>query len=1232
MTAIFKIDQPGWVPPPPPLPAWDRARRDIQLMGTGGPVTFTARDPAASYLWELISEPPGPATPIVGPNFPACQVAFTKTGGYLMRLTVNAGIPATEDISVRYVGIRLTNSNLPIPAFNELDFDNSVDPTGSVGASEKLTEFFKWVDANVGSGMGNLPITRTYYVDGARSDIYVEDGSFGFPFKTITAGIAAAAFESIAHPAEYCLHIRPFKYQETNVVLPGNIHIDAELGSELVPPIGVDSDGLVVVPGAVAPLAGVTFIRGLNIAGRGAGKWALKIQMPLPSLPFVAFVAHLDACLGTYETANLMFVETGGLYLTDAGGYYGDSTNDIGLRVAPPGPAPIFQSVALIGMWNISANKHAFDIGIGGAVLAADTKVDVNVSPATGSMLYIDGGSPSLGALFMSKNLRIGGDWLGLVEQHGVSFVQMDTVDGNNPVMLSSYLTDIFQIHGGYLFLSGGAYSTPQGRGLALLADEADVYGWFKNVDISSEPGGVSSGYLIETSNLPGPPGVGTSVVAEIFDCRFRAQNAAGRQYTHFAHTQGNIYLDGGAVEGGGGGSTTIDHVGAGGLLWLTGGVDINANQWSDIAIHVAPNAIVAHGHANVRVGQVVFDPGAIEMPLTSSFAGINLGKYDAITKWVSRQTLAEVQAGGGEDGYHHGSIAVITGGAVPLVYINYGTNAARDWRLLGSGTPTVRVQREDMGGLTPINLSGKTRTGPALLPISWQTTDYDDVPPFSIWDPRIVQVSEEGDYKLSYHLIWQNDAVLAFGTTVGVMWEKSTDGGMSWTEITPTLSYDSTPNVFNNYGSNDLAPYELHLALGTCLRLKAWLAGINGNVYINAFDVGPAYENGSWARIERGGGGGGGGGGGTDWTVEFVTVNKVMDATDHKKNLVVLVDSPNTVTVTLPVNPFVGQEFRIIHGGQASYPGPGAGHLTLAKANPADKGIGIADGDYFQLDADEGGNVAHLLCIDSGGGLWGSRFWGCGNGSGYWYDGANIGTGPTPPYQSNQFYTSFISPFIHRPGLGGGPSMPGAIQLNERSCSANAPFAFAFGQWVEANGMYSMAFGYTASTRWWGEEAHSSGSDAGIGGAQRSAVNIYGTTGGPTLSGDLTPTGLNAGVVGTELYLDENKVYACELLVVAAFYPRIVGVTPPLAAAWKLEFLVHGMGAGENAVIVGTKNKNLFSRDPDPIIDPWDVNVSIGGLPGSNHLKVTVTGGVDTVRWDAVLTSAQVSVYSQPS
>jgi hypothetical protein len=1176
------------------------------------------------YTWEIIGGPIDGLPPVLIPSPPPstlCTLQLEERGGYLIRLTVDAGLP-TEDVSILYAGIPLLQSGLPLPAEYETNFDNSVSPyDGSQGWWYKLERWFKWADATIGSGgLGDLPITRTIYVDGARVDPYIETGSFGHPFKTIAAGIAFAAS---LPPAEYCLHIRPFKYDEPDLVLFGNIHIDAEMGSELAP--STDSDGLVVVPGPIAPLAGVTFIRGLNIAGRGVGKWGLKIQMPLPMLPFTAFVAHIDACIGTYADADLMFVETGGLYLTDAGGYYGDSTNKIGLRVAPPVPAPFFQSVALVGMWNISANEHAFDVGIGGAILAANTKVDVNVSPASGEMLHIDGGlTPILGALFMGKGLRLGGDWAGLVEQHGYAIVQIDTSDGNNPAMLSSYTDDIFRIHGGYLFLTGGSYATPSGRGLALLADEADVYCWAKNVDISSDEGGISTGYLIETSNLPGPPGVGTTVTLESRDCRYQTRNMVpGRKYTHLAHTQGGVYIDGGIVEGGSGGgppfATILDCLS--GLTWITGGVDINANQQDDVAIHVAPGAALLHGHANVRVGEVVVDPGGFDYPLNSSFGTLQIGKYDSIVKVASWPSLGDVTW---EPDYPHGSFVVETGDpAEPRVYINYGTDLARDWRLFGGGNPTVRIQRSYLGTGSLIPLVGSTRAIPVELP--WATNDYLDTPPFTVLAPRIVQVSEEGDYKLSYHVTWKNEALLAFGTSVSVMWLMSTDNWMTSTEIVPTVSYDSTPNIVNCYGSNDLAPYEIHLTAGTQLKVVAYLSGMPGTVFIDAFDSGggTAYENSSWARIERGGGGGGGGPVPLDWTVEFVTAPlRVLSAADHKKTFIALVDSPNTVTIRLPSTPFIGQEIRVVHGGQLL--GPSAGHLTIAPAAPGDKGIGVSDSDYAQLDAEGGGSVVHLLCIDSGVGYWSSRFWGCGDGSGEWWDATHLGSYPLPPpYNSNQFYLNFQSPF--NISAGG----PGSVQLNERTCDAYGVFSLAFGYIAQTLMEYSEAFGCNVQANWVGEAVRSGGGFAEFGSAQSSRINLYCHTDPYTPFTDLTPTGIG----GFPLTVLPNKVYACEVLLVAAMDMHIPGDT--LCAAWKLEFLVHGGSPGSNAMLVGSLNKLLFSRDPNPIIDPWDVNVTVGGPgPLATDIKITVTQGVSprTVRWDAELNMAQVIVRDEPT
>lgn len=1213
MTAIFRVEQLGAFPPV--SGAWDMASRNIQLVGAGGVVTFTARDPATSYLWELISEPPGAVTPIVGPNLSACQVSFTKTGGYLMRLTVDAGILGSEDISVRYMGIRLTNSNLPIPAFNELDFDNSyTDPCGSSGTAEKLTTFFKWMDATIGAGLGDLPITQTVYVDGARTDVYMETGSFAFPFKTLQPAIDAAQVLADAVAGEACVYIRPFKYTDVGVTLPSNVHIDAELGAELHP--SAASDGIVVVPGnfpAMTALSAV-FIRGLNVAGVGYGHWALKITNPL-GLPNPPTVVHMDAGLGTYvdpsdppgtDGASCVLVEAGALYLTDAGGNYGDAS-PIGIQVTPPLGSP-FGAIALINAFNLMARDDAFVVDPGGAIIATATKVDA-FSPPMNAVVRIDGGASV--ALFQGNNLRVDSEAVSMVVQTGNAWVQLNTVDGATP-LLGGCTGDIFQIHQGSLNLSGGAYNTRGGRGLALLGDDGPVQCVIRDADIFAD-----GGYLIETADT-------NSIDLRTYQTRFQGTPSTGRVFTRLAHGVGGVYLDGGIIDGGSGGgapSTILDLVS--GTTWLTGGCDINADSPFETAIHVSSIATLLHGHANVRLGAITVDPGGADLAATSSFGNLQLGRYDAITKWTSRATLAEVAF---ELDYPHGSILVVTGDpAEPLVYINYGTDLARDWRLLGANNPVVRVQREDMGGLTPINLNGKTRTGPALLPISWQTTDYDDVPPFSIWDPRVVQVTEEGDYKLSYHFIWQSDAVLAFGSTVGIMWERSLDGGGTWAEIPPTLSYDSTPNVFNNYGANDLAPYELHLALGTCLRLKAWLAGINGNVYIDAFGPGPAYENGSWARVERDGSGGGGGGGPvpTDWVVEFVTTDRVLTAADHKKHLIALNDPGGfPLTITLPLAPFVGQELRIIHGGSVT-PGPLAGELRLIPATPTDRDIGVADSSYSVLAAMQGGCVAHILCVDDGPA---TRFWGCTSGSGTWYDPTHLSVFSTsPPYSNNQFYLNFQSPFKSSRG---GAS---ATQLYEESAIADGVFSLAFGYNVHTTKEYSLAYGNAAEARWVGEEVFSSGGfrGAAIGSAQKSSINLYGET-VPGTPGNVTPTGLN----GLTLTVADLKVYACELLVVAASTPRMPG--PPLAAAWKMEFLVHGMGAPENAVIVGSINKNQFSRDPSPIIDTWDVNVSIGG-PGVplKDLAVTVYQGVvggDNVRWDAVLTMAQVGIDEMPS
>jgi hypothetical protein len=150
MTAIYRISQGA------SIGSWGRARQDLQLFGVGGSITFEAQDVAhTTYLWELISEPEGSAVALTTPTATSCTADILVEGGYLMRLTVDAGL-ATEDIVVLYAGVPLPISGLPIPAFNETYFDNSQPPfTGERGYEAKLTAFFKWLDLNAGGGVAS---------------------------------------------------------------------------------------------------------------------------------------------------------------------------------------------------------------------------------------------------------------------------------------------------------------------------------------------------------------------------------------------------------------------------------------------------------------------------------------------------------------------------------------------------------------------------------------------------------------------------------------------------------------------------------------------------------------------------------------------------------------------------------------------------------------------------------------------------------------------------------------------------------------------------------------------------------------------------------------------------------------------------------------------------------------------------------------------------------------------
>lgn len=144
MSALFTIDQPG--KPPGVLGV---SRTDLDP----GTITLSCPGVHTTYKWEVASEPAGVPANIASPTLATTNATLTERGSYIFRMTVDEALP-TEDVNERLAGIRLPNSNLPIPALNETIQDNSVDPTAFRGAEGKLTAFFKWVDANIGGGGG----------------------------------------------------------------------------------------------------------------------------------------------------------------------------------------------------------------------------------------------------------------------------------------------------------------------------------------------------------------------------------------------------------------------------------------------------------------------------------------------------------------------------------------------------------------------------------------------------------------------------------------------------------------------------------------------------------------------------------------------------------------------------------------------------------------------------------------------------------------------------------------------------------------------------------------------------------------------------------------------------------------------------------------------------------------------------------------------------------------------
>jgi hypothetical protein len=152
--ASFQIVQSASTPGP------DIARRDILPNSVAGLTSFEAVTGGLTYEWIVIQPPGTVPVPLTGSAAQICTMAAEEGGGYSVKLTTNKGLP-TEDIKILYMGLPMITSNLPLPALNETNIDNSVG-TPELGWWEKMFLWMSWVEANISGGGGSLP---TYIQD-----------------------------------------------------------------------------------------------------------------------------------------------------------------------------------------------------------------------------------------------------------------------------------------------------------------------------------------------------------------------------------------------------------------------------------------------------------------------------------------------------------------------------------------------------------------------------------------------------------------------------------------------------------------------------------------------------------------------------------------------------------------------------------------------------------------------------------------------------------------------------------------------------------------------------------------------------------------------------------------------------------------------------------------------------------------------------------------------------------
>ena len=525
-------------------------------------------------------------------------------------------------------------------------------------------------------------VTHRIYVDGGRTDVYVETGAITRPFKTIMAAIAASS------PGD-CLSIACANYVE-NVVMVGDRHIDADPGTALTAPTGCP----LTITDSPVPPGGfpIMFMRGLNVVNQDASDWSIIVRSTGTWQPFLVM---LDNLVGTVAGGSGFWADGGGFYCTDAGGMIGDPA--IGVRVGAPGTQRGGQFQA--GKFNLSCafDGIMFDIYENGNVLADGTGISSGggSSPTSAILARMDGGPGGPGhgsASFYMRNAQDNSDWGGAVRAVGNCQVQ---IIGDELTQYDRYNSVVFAMAEGSIDLLHSKFSSRNDVVFALGSVGKHININMKDVE------GRTGGALARVLEVVGDTN------ATFDTCHMQCTNPGAAFGVAFLNCSGNVAIMDGSYEGAG---PVIDQ--RQGHLWLVGGVDLVPTGMGlpgSVPLAVAMGATVHRGHCNFRSGTPII--AGTEDILNSSFGSMSFGPG----VYMVRQGAGSALPGGGS-GYGRGSLFVLVPmpAGTPVVYINTGTEAAPVWSV--SSNAYAPAVPGDWAGVAPTTLTAAMDRVAAIL------------------------------------------------------------------------------------------------------------------------------------------------------------------------------------------------------------------------------------------------------------------------------------------------------------------------------------------------------------------------------------------------------------------------------------------------------------------------------------------------------------------------------------